>query len=223
MNLLAIETATEHCSVGLSAGGQVTVRERLAPREHGRLLLPWIDELLAEAGMGYGDLDAMAVDRGPGGFTSLRLGMSVAQGIALAHGLPLHPVSSLAALALAAADRAAGRPVLACLDARMGEVYAGLYAVSGATVKPLAGERVVAPDALEVPGDGALFGAGSGFGAYGEVLRRRLGDRLEATDPDVWPGARELLRLADSVESLSAAKLEPVYLRDRVAEPPQAS
>src|SRR6185503_4238342 len=125
MNLLAIDTATENCSAALLCGGQLLERSELAPRRHAELILPMIDSLLAEAGLSRRSLDGIAVGRGPGAFTGVRLAISVAQGMALGLDVPVVPVSSLAALALDAPDN--GAAILACIDARMGEVYTGTF------------------------------------------------------------------------------------------------
>ncbi|HET6545683.1 MAG TPA: tRNA (adenosine(37)-N6)-threonylcarbamoyltransferase complex dimerization subunit type 1 TsaB, partial [Rhodanobacteraceae bacterium] len=100
MNLLAVETATESCSAALLAGTTLLTRSELAPRRHAELLLPMCESLLAEAGIARSALDAIAVGRGPGAFTGVRLALSAAQGMALALDIPVVPVSSLAALAL---------------------------------------------------------------------------------------------------------------------------
>ncbi|HVH35359.1 MAG TPA: tRNA (adenosine(37)-N6)-threonylcarbamoyltransferase complex dimerization subunit type 1 TsaB, partial [Tahibacter sp.] len=144
MNLLAIETSTEACSVALHHGGTTIARSELAPRRHAELVLPMAEALLAEAGIGRRQLDAIAVGRGPGAFTGVRLAVSMAQGMALGLDLPVIPISSLAALALDAPDN--GAAVLAVIDARMGEVYAASYR-RGAddTVQALDEERVCAP------------------------------------------------------------------------------
>ncbi|HSM28117.1 MAG TPA: tRNA (adenosine(37)-N6)-threonylcarbamoyltransferase complex dimerization subunit type 1 TsaB, partial [Thioalkalivibrio sp.] len=123
MRLIALETATEACSAALWVDGEVRFRmEREATRRHGELILQQVDQLLAEAGLKPGDLDAVAAGRGPGAFTGVRLGLGVAQGLAFAVGCPVVPVSTLAALAQQAFDQGADQ-VLALLDARMGEVY----------------------------------------------------------------------------------------------------
>src|SRR5690606_24268749 len=100
MNLLALETSTEFCSVALLHDGAICKREEYAPRRHAELLLTQCEDVLAEAGLSRRDLDAIAVGRGPGAFTGVRLAISAAQGIALALDLPVLPVSSLAALAM---------------------------------------------------------------------------------------------------------------------------
>ena len=122
MKLLALETATEACSVALWVDGAVIERHALAPRRHAELVLPMVDAVLAEGGISRRALDAIAVGRGPGAFTGVRLAIAVAQGLALALDRPVLPVSTLAALAMAAAQDAGAAPILAAIDARMGEV-----------------------------------------------------------------------------------------------------
>ncbi|MFU8878099.1 MAG: tRNA (adenosine(37)-N6)-threonylcarbamoyltransferase complex dimerization subunit type 1 TsaB, partial [Wenzhouxiangellaceae bacterium] len=156
-NLLAIETATRACSVALIHDGRLLQRSGMDARMHAEVLLPWIGELLAEAGIGYHDLDALAVDRGPGGFTSLRIGLGIAQGIALAHDLPCHPVSSLAALALAARPEDYKGRMLAAIDARMGEIYAGWFDFDDQGKPPPRGPELLLPPADLKPVDDTPF------------------------------------------------------------------
>lgn len=213
MNLLAIETATEACSVALSIDGEIRQRFEIAPRRHGELLLPWVRKVMAEAELAFAGLDALAVSRGPGGFTSVRLGVAAAQGLALAHDLPVYPVSSLAALALNCdAER-----VLSLLDARMNEVYAGWYEVSTGGVRELAAECVCAPERLARE-SGAWTACGPGLSAHGEAIAARLGDALSGCKDDVWPDAAAVARLAGQYLPMAADRLQPVYLRDRVAQ-----
>ncbi|WP_448507219.1 tRNA (adenosine(37)-N6)-threonylcarbamoyltransferase complex dimerization subunit type 1 TsaB [Immundisolibacter sp.] len=219
MNLLALETATDCCSVALLTDAGVLEDHRLAPRQHAALILPMIEGLLAQAGLTRQALDVIAFGRGPGAFTGLRIAAGVAQGLALGLDRPVVPVSTLAALAQAGgADR-----VLAALDARLDEIYFGYYTrgADGLVVADAA-DRLAPPEAVGLPLDPAWrgVGVGSGWGAYGEVLRARLGYCVDAVDADVQPRAGGLARLAAAAfargEALSAELALPVYLRDRV-------
>lgn len=219
MNLIAFETSTEACSVALWCDGEVLERFEVAPRRHAELALPWAQALLAEAGMARSQLDAVAVGRGPGAFTGVRLGIALAQGIALALDLPMLPVSTLAALAMRAP--APGK-VLAAIDARMGEVYVAAFERTAAGVEPLGPEAVLAPDAVQLPvGDGPWQGVGTGFGAMEGVLQSRLGAVLSSVDAGALPGAGDLARLAALAwargEQVPPELVEPAYLRDNVA------
>jgi len=225
MKILAIETATEACSAALWIDGALTSRFEVAPREHTRLILPMMDELLAEAGVGLADLDALAFGRGPGAFTGVRIAAAVIQGAAFGAELPVVPVSTLAALAQQGLDADAPR-VLAALDARMGEVYWGAFEADAEGLAVAVGaEQVITPEAVPVPEGQGWRGVGSGWGTYEQILRERLGDRVGDVDPAAYPGAVEVARLAvrDFAAGLavSAEQALPVYLRDKVAEKPK--
>ncbi|UCE90616.1 MAG: tRNA (adenosine(37)-N6)-threonylcarbamoyltransferase complex dimerization subunit type 1 TsaB, partial [Pseudomonadota bacterium] len=127
MKLLAIETATEACSVALAVDGDVRDRFEIAPRGHAGLVLPMAKALLAEAGLGLRELDALVFGRGPGAFTGLRIAAGVVQGLAYGAELPVVPVSSLATLAQGVSAQTGASDVLAVFDARMGEVYWGAF------------------------------------------------------------------------------------------------
>lgn len=217
MKLLAFETATEACSVALWIDGEVRERFEVAPRRHAELCLPWAQQLLAEAGIAKAQLDAIAVGRGPGAFTGVRLGISIAQGIALALGRPVVPVSTLAALAM----RASGERILAAIDARMGEVYLGAFARAGAEVRAHGPEAVLAPDEAPAPQGGHWHGVGTGFAAGDGALRRRLQPCLQTVDATALPRAADVARMAVAAhargEALAAERVEPAYLRDHVA------
>lgn len=219
MKLIAIETATEACSVALSVDGAMLSRHAVTPRRHAELVLPWIDELLASAGLSKRQLDAIAVGRGPGGFTGVRLGVALAQGIALALDRPLVGVSTLAALACAAPP---SPRVLAVIDARMGEVYHGLFDTGDGLPRALADEGLCAPDALVLPGAQSWVGVGSGLAADDGALRRRLHGRLAEVDADALPQASDVARIAlDALargEGGAPEAVQPAYLRDKVAQ-----
>ena len=230
MNLLAFELSTEACSVAVLAGGEVRERHAIAPRRHAEYALPWAEALLAEAGLAKSQLDAVAVGRGPGAFTGVRLGISIAQGIALALDLPTVPVSTLRALALRALPLGAGdgARVLAAIDARMREVYVARFRLAvegdgGAADAVLDGdEAVTPPDAVPAPdGDGPWHGVGTGFGALDGALRQRFADRLVAVDAEALPHAADVARLAAAAlrrgEGVAPERLEPAYLRNDVA------
>lgn len=220
MNILALDTAANACSVALLARDRVIERIETAPRKHAASLLPLAEECLAEAGLALRDLDAVAFGRGPGSFTGLRIATSVAQGIAHGAGLPVAPVSNLAAAALAAQRKHGWQQVLVAFDARMGELYAAAYRCDAAGLPAeVRAEALLAPAALALPdARGAWFGAGSGFAAWPE-LAADLG--LAGCDPAIEPVARDLLPLAVDIvaggRTVTAAEALPVYLRDQVA------
>lgn len=145
MNLLAFELSTEACSVALWVDGDVRARHEIAPRRQAELALPWAEALLAEAGIAKSQLDAIAVGRGPGAFTGVRLGVAVAQGIALALDRPAVPVSTLATLAMRALHSISPPPHAGGEEARL------------RTIGPRASERQRA-----VPVGRAGWGGGEG-------------------------------------------------------------
>jgi tRNA threonylcarbamoyladenosine biosynthesis protein TsaB len=238
MKRLAFETAAYACSVALECDGEVHQRFELAPRRHGELLLPWADTLMAEAGIQRQQVDGIVLSRGPGSFTSLRLGVSAGAAIAFALGIPVFAVSSLQALAWEAAVKHQQRHIWAALDARMGEVYCAAY---GFQTMPVADNALnhqppamLADEALLTPAQcvsnetpprvesNQWFGAGNGFANDDLQLATQMGARLQAHDADCWPSARALLALADSVAGIAAEQFSPVYLRERVADKPKS-
>jgi tRNA threonylcarbamoyladenosine biosynthesis protein TsaB len=214
MRILALETSTEFCSCAFTQGADVIEMVEPAGQRHSTLLLPMVERLLAQAGTGVAQLDAIAFGAGPGSFTGLRIACSVAQGLALARDLPLLPVISLEALAEEAqADR-----VITCLDARMGELYLAAYERSEGPWRVVDKPRVVRPDNLPVLA-GRWAGCGSGFGVQGEALARAY--ELSGIDSKAFPRARAVAVLgarafaAGLAVSVEAAA--PLYLRDKVA------
>lgn len=221
MRLLAFETATEACSVAVYVDGAVCERFGLAPRRHAELALPWADDVLAEAGIAKSQLDAIAVGRGPGAFTGVRLAIAIAQGIALALDRPLLAVSTLAALAMRAEGRADGDRILAAIDARMGETYLGAFERRGDDLVALATEVVVKPDGFDLPAGGVWHGVGSGFAAADNALQARLQGRLATVDAAALPHAADVARLGALAfargEAVAPERIEPAYLRNNVA------
>lgn len=220
MNLLALETSTETCSVALVHGETIVARTELAPRRHAERVLPMADELLAEAGIGKHALDAIAVGRGPGAFTGVRLAVSLAQGMAMALDRPVITISSLAALALEAPEDDAA--ILAVIDARMGEIYAASYRRDGeGYLIELDEERVCTAQSLTLPQAAAWHVVGTGWATYREALQERLGVEPRSTDGACYPQARHVATLAarefKAGRVLPAEQALPVYLRDKVA------
>ena len=218
MKLLAIETATEACSVAVHVDGQVIERFAVAPRRHAELTLPWAGEMLAQAGISARQLDAVAISRGPGAFTGVRLAIAIAQGIALGIDRPLVAVSTLQALALQA-PKGHGR-VFAAIDARMGEVYTGRFADEDGQWQALDTEQVIAPADVDF-GDGSWFGVGTGFAALDAALTTRGVHSLLGVDATALPHAADVATLAVAAyargEAIAPELVEPAYLRNNVA------
>lgn len=125
--ILAINTSTEACSVALWNQGEVFVLSELRPRAHTNHILPMIKKVLANAGLGLSQLDVLAFGRGPGSFTGIRIGMSVAQGLALGSDLPMLGISDLQTMAQGVWRTSNATYVLTAINARMGEVYFGQF------------------------------------------------------------------------------------------------
>lgn len=216
--LLALDTATEACSVALLHDGRVLSHYEVIPRLHAQKLLPMIQQLLGEAGIALSAVDAIGFGRGPGAFTGVRIAIGVVQGLTFALDRPVLPVSNLALLAQRALREQGAKQVAAAIDARMDEVYWGCYREQAGEMCLVGSEAVLAPQAVALPEDasGEWFGAGTGWG-YAE----RLALRPTALDASLLPHALDLLTLAQFAwargEGVTADFAQPVYLRDKVA------
>jgi tRNA threonylcarbamoyladenosine biosynthesis protein TsaB len=222
MNLLALDTSTEACSAALLCGDHLLERSEIAPRRHAELILPMIDSLLAEAGLSRRQLDGIAVGRGPGAFTGVRLAISLAQGLALGLDIPVVPISSLAALAHdVPADLPVDTNILAVIDARMGEIYAGTFRRTAGVVEPITSEIVGSASTLDFSQSTQWCIIGSGWNAYRDVLSQRLSATPIWADSERYPQARSIARLAlpqfVAGQGVSPEYALPVYLRDKVA------
>jgi tRNA threonylcarbamoyladenosine biosynthesis protein TsaB len=219
---LAVDTATEACSVAIDVDGVVQERFEPMQREHTQRLLPMIQALLADAGTSLARVDGIACGIGPGSFAGLRIGLGVVKGLALARDVPVVGVSSLAMLAQRAMRESRVQQVAAIIDARMNEVYFGAYRRGAeGLAEPVLADRVCPPAVVPPLPPGTWHGAGSGWGRYDAVLRPVLGGELGAIDPAALPHAREALVLGVPAlragRGQSADALAPAYLRDRVA------
>ncbi|MGH8476207.1 MAG: tRNA (adenosine(37)-N6)-threonylcarbamoyltransferase complex dimerization subunit type 1 TsaB [Methylococcales bacterium] len=224
MKILALETATEACSAALLVEDEMLERFQVAPREHTRLILPMVYSLLDEAGLELANLDALAFGRGPGSFTGVRIAAGIVQGLGLGADLPIVPVSTLASMAqhyLASNDCST---LFTALDARMGEVYWGVYqADSHGLVQPMADESVLQARevAFSAPLCGNCAGIGSGWKAYRDILCERLNGCVQSIDPECYPHASAVALLGQDgflkQRAVAPEHALPVYLRDTVA------
>ena len=217
VNLIALETSTEYCSLAVSRGAQLFERNIHAGQRHSELALPCLGELLREAGLDMQAIEGIAFGEGPGSFTGLRIACGLAQGLALARNLPVAPIGTLLALAEASgADK-----VIACLDARMGEVYHGAYRNSGGNWIEMHAPGLYHPDAVPAVEGAGWHGCGSGFRVHAAALARRYAGALARTDADAVPNAAAMLRLALKLfaagQGVDAAAAVPLYVRDKVA------
>jgi len=225
MNLLAIDTSTDFCSVAASRGEALFARHERAGQRHAERILDMVDQVLVEARLEFAQIQGIAYGAGPGSFTGLRIAAGVTQGLALARGIGVVGIGTLLALAEEAAEEAAqeaaGSRIVACLDAHKGEVYHAAYRRAGAGWEEVSAPGVYRPEAVPlVPGENWI-GCGDGFAAYRELLAARLGECVSAVRPEAAPTARAVLKLAmprfAAGEAKDAAAAVPVYLRDKVA------
>ncbi|WP_263771436.1 tRNA (adenosine(37)-N6)-threonylcarbamoyltransferase complex dimerization subunit type 1 TsaB [Propionivibrio soli] len=212
MNVLALETAADPGSIALWRDGEVVARSCPEGRANSETLLPLAEAVLTEANLRFSELDAVAFGAGPGSFTGLRVACGVAQGLAMGRDLPLLGIGTLEAMALASA----GKRVLVALDARMGEVYFGVFEHGR-----LQGEiGVFPPSDVPLPDSRGWLACGNGIAAY-PVLRERLSPYVNEWRPDVMPSADAVVRLAaprlERGERIDPADAAPLYVRDKVA------
>ncbi len=225
MKLLAIETATESCSAALLIEDEIFSLSEVAPRRHNEIILSICEQVLAQAQTSLSQLDAISFGRGPGAFTGVRLAASVTQGIALGQDLPVVPVSSLASLAQAAAETMGVTQVLSCIDARMQEIYYGLYSLNDNGVMELVGdEKVIAANKMQIEINGNCYGVGSGWAEYANDLHDVLGKKINF-EQEVFPQAEYVAKLGkvyfEQGNHVTAVEALPVYLRDNVADKPK--
>lgn len=218
MRILALDTSTEWCSVATGAPGRWHCREEHTGQGHAERALVLVEAALADAGAALADVDGIAFGAGPGSFTGIRIACALAQGLALGADRPVVAVPTLSALAQACWTERRMHRIVACLDARMREVYVAALERGEAGWVAVDGPRVVRPgDVVAPPGEG-WYGAGNGFAAY-PGLADQL--RLAGVDAGTRPNARAVGELAAprfaAGEGVAAADALPVYVRHRVA------
>lgn len=221
MNLLALDTSTEACSAAVYATGTTFYEFALTPKAHTQLILPMVEKVLTAAGLTLADVDAIAVGRGPGAFTGIRIGIGVAQGLAMAAAKPVITVSTLAALAQQAYQQHGATHVLTALDARMGEVYWGQYQLAEGIMQLVDEEQVCAPEHAPLPEQAGWFAIGHGWEAYAATLAARFAGNISATAVNVLPNAAFMLPLAladwQAGKATAPETAQPVYLRNKIA------
>jgi tRNA threonylcarbamoyladenosine biosynthesis protein TsaB len=217
MKILALDTSTEYLSLALVLDGKSFVRDLHAGQTHSQRILPLLRELLDEAGVELPQLDGIAFGAGPGSFTGLRIGCGVAQGLAFGASLPVVGISTLQALAQASGvDK-----VIACLDARMGEVYHAAYELRDKAWHEVMAPGLYKPDAVPTISGNGWVGSGSGWKVYGELLAAQYAGQLTDTIPDAYPHAAAITQLAAPLFEAGlgrpAAEAAPIYVRNKVA------
>ena len=228
MKILAIETATEACSAALLQSdnlhnvADIAVRFQHAPREHTKLILPMLDEVLEEANTSFKEIDAIAFGRGPGAFTGLRIAAGIAQGIALAGDIPVIPVSTLEALGMQVLnDLEEGQSVIAALDARMNEIYWGEFVRHQGALKLTGQEQVTSSEILmsHVNTQQTMLAIGNGWEVYLTDIPKNITLIKEA-----FPSAEHIAELAlpllTSGKSVPPEQAQPLYIRNNVAKKP---
>tara|TARA_Y100001956_G_scaffold79903_1_gene94105 strand:+ start:836 stop:1537 length:702 start_codon:yes stop_codon:yes gene_type:complete len=221
--ILALDTATENCSVALLVDDKVYVRSEVAPRDHTKKILPMVDEVLKEAGVALADLDALAFGRGPGSFTGVRIGIGIAQGLAFGADLPMIGVSTLEAMAQGCYRKHGSEHVACAIDARMSEVYWGRFTrQEDGSWLSVDAECVVPPAVLaeNSRSDEHIWHmAGTGWEAYAAELESLQLQRVESEV--LFPDAEDIVYLAkfelENGNTVDAEAASPTYLRDTVA------
>ncbi len=222
MKLLAVDTSTPACSAALYIDGEMSEHYQLAPKKHTQLILPMIDELMTQAGLLPQQLDAVAFGRGPGSFTGVRIATGVIQGIAFACDLPVVPVSTLAAIAQHHFNHSDCSTAFVAMDARMGEIFWGVYQKQASGLAGLYGEESVTPaKSISFPkqfGDGL----GTGWASDGEQLQQLLGRYVENIDDACLPRSAAIAQLGvegyQQQQAVAVERALPVYLRNKVAK-----
>ncbi len=217
VNLVALETSTEYCSLAVMRGAQLFESNFHAGQKHSELALPALRDLLQQAGLEMNSVDGIAYGAGPGSFTGLRIACGIAQGLALARNLPTAGVGTLLALA----EDCREDKVIASLDARMGEVYHAAYRRSSGKWTEIHAPALYKPDGVPPLEGRDWVGCGSGFRAHGAALAQCYAGVLSRVDADAIPKAAAMLRLALPVfaarQGIDAAAAVPLYVRDKVA------
>lgn len=222
MNILALESSAEACSVAVARDGKYFQRYKFAPQQHAKLLMGMIDDVMAEAELEPGDLSGLAYGHGPGSFTGVRIAAATIQGLAMGLNLHVAGISTLQALAHRAWRECGYANVVAAIDARMQEVYLGAYQFSSeGTPRSIIDDAVSSPETAILPTDAEWIGVGSGWNACDAMLLNRGANRFTGFDHELLPHALDVALLGEAAfengRATAASLAMPVYLRDKVA------
>ncbi len=218
LKILALETSTEYCSLALWLDGEIHCKETLANQQHSQLLLPMVQEILAETETSLAQLNGIAFGAGPGSFTGLRIACGVAQGLAFANNLPVAGISTLQALA----HNNKHNKIIVALDARMHEIYCAAYIRTANHWQTIIEPTVCPPDqAPLLPGDDWV-GCGNGFAIYQKQLSKHYSEQISCiNNNNQYPHAKEIAQLSLEIFStesgVNAANAAPIYIRNKVA------
>lgn len=228
MNYLAIDAATEACSVALmkkpsAQSSNIISQFELCPQSHSLVLLPMVDAVLKEANVTLAEIEGLFYGRGPGSFTGVRIGIGVAQGLAFSANLPTVGISTMQTMAQQAFEQLGEKQVCVAIDARMSEVYTGIFNVNDQGLMVLSGEEQVLPPEQLVAqfsqqNHSAMYGVGTGWQSYQQQLSPlKINQEVEILYPDArYMLAQGELELAQG-KGLPAEQAQPVYVRDTVS------
>lgn len=217
---LAIETASQVCSIAAGRGKRISIRSGAEPRDQSRHIFESVREVLDELDLSLQVLDCIAFGCGPGGFTGLRVGAAAVQALSFGASIPVCRVSSLASMALGAMEQHGVRLVATCLDARMGEAYLAIYrADNKSLVSAQLDDCLVDPTKFTLDPTLRIFAAGPGWGACRDLFDRHI-EQISGHDLDLLPSAEHLLVLAkqrfQNGQTGSANEALPNYIREKV-------
>lgn len=222
IRILAIETSTDACSVAIWNHGEIVARSKLCPREHAKFVLPMVKQVMIDSGLQLHQFDVLAFGRGPGSFTGIRIGIGIAQGLALGADLPMLGISTLKTMAQSAWSLSREKRVLASIDARRGEIYLGQFEYEkDGRWSERQEERILTSEQLSdytssLPGK--WFCVGAGWHKYPNLIDK---SKLTISDKTIpFPKAEDMLPLAllDWQGGLAVAveNAVPTYLRDKI-------
>jgi len=217
--ILIIDTSTEACSVAITHGGQIFFQQDVTPRSHTKMVLPMVDALLKQSALSINDLDAIAWGRGPGSFTGVRIGTGIMQGLALGANKPVIGISTLAAMAQQAINELGAAQVIAAIDARMGEVYWGVFESVDGLATLVNVELVIKPQAIDqsLLNEELYVGVGTAWEAYPQLSEIA---QVKVETSILYPSSKAMVPLAQNAwqkgETMDVDEASPVYVRDTV-------